>query len=386
MAGLDTTGFTPKTLEEIRDEIETDLRTTISSKLDLSDESPAGQFVGIFASKVREIWEQVAAVYASQNPDGASGDALTSLAYLTGTSRRAATKSTVLCTCDLDAGTYAIGTLIAHVSGDPAARFVNAVEVVSAGGSNVGILFESEETGLIRANATTLTTIAEAVAGWNSVTNPADAELGSEIESDGGLRIRREQELARSGSATVDAVRADVLDVDGVEACSVLENTTGAVVNGVDPYSIECIVVGGADADVAEAIFDSKAATAGTSGSDSESVVDSQGNAHTIYFTRPAVIEIYIDVELEADADTYAGDTAVKEALADFADANYGVGADLIRSRLIAAIFGVAGVLDVSVLAIDDSVSPVTEANFPIGLREISEVDTARITVTSTLV
>lgn len=386
MAGLDDTGFTPKTLEEIRAEIEADLLSNVSAKLDLSDESPTGQLVGIFSSKVRELWEQLAAIYASQSPDGASGDALTSLAYLTGTAREPATKSSVLCTCNLDAGTYAIGALIAHVTGDPAARFANSVEVVSAGGSNVGILFESEETGPIRANAATLTVIAEAVAGWNSVTNPADATLGSEIESDGALRLRREQELARAGSATVDAIRADVLDVVDVTSCTVLENTTGAVVDSVDPYSIECLVLGGTDAAVAAAIFSSKAATVGTSGSTTETVTDEQGIDHSISFTRPSAISMYLDIEVDAFTDTYAGDTALKEALVDFADANYGVGDDVIHTRLIAAIFSVAGVKDVTLLAIDDAVSPVTEANFVIGTREIASFDTGRITLTSTLV
>src|SRR5687768_16582496 len=146
MAGLTATGFTPKTLAEIKAEIQTDLLASISPTLDLSDESPTGQMVGVFASKAAELWEQLALIYASQSPDSATDDALTSLAYLTGTPRLPASISSVLCTVDLDAGTYAAGSLIAHVAGDAALRFVNAEEIVSAGGANTDILFESEET------------------------------------------------------------------------------------------------------------------------------------------------------------------------------------------------------------------------------------------------
>lgn len=386
MAGLTDEGFTPKTLEEIKAEIRADLLGGISATLDLSDESPTGQLVGIFASKVRELWEQLAVIYASQSPDTASGDGLTSLAYITGTPREAATKSTVLCTVNLDAGTYAIGSLVAHVDGNPAARFSNTIEVSSSGGSNVGIAFEAENAGVVRANAGTLTEIAGPVAGWNSITNPLDAELGSEIESDAALRIRRELELARVGSTTTDAIRADVLVVPDVISCTVLENNTPTTVNLVPPYSVEALVFGGVDADVAEAIFNSKAATAATAGSTTVGVTDDSGVVHNIKFTRPATVNIYVTVALTAVAEGYAGDTIVKQALVDYADANFGVGADVIRSRLIAVAFSVAGITDVTSLAIDDASSPVDETNFAIGAREIADLDTSRIVIVSTLV
>lgn len=385
MAGLDEFGFTPKTLDEIRAEIENDLRTKISPLLDLSTESPAGQLVGIFSSKTRELWEQLAAIYASQSPDNAQGDALRNLALLTGTIQRPATPSVVFATVNLDAGTYAAGALIAHVVGVPTARFKNSLEVVSSGGVVTGVRFEAEETGPIRANAGTLTTIAEPVAGWNSITNPEDADLGSEIESDADLRWRREQDITRVGSATVNAIRSDILALEDVVSCLVLENDTAGTVDGISPFSIECIVFGGDDDEVANAIFLSKAATGSTSGNTERTVIDEMGIAHTIRFTRPSVIEIYISLDILALTDRYPGDNAVKEFLADFATSTYGVGADVVRSRLIAALFSLPGTLDVSELSIGDAPAPTGDSNFPIGVRQIAEFDTSRIVVNSTL-
>src|SRR5690606_594665 len=114
---------------------------------------------------------------------------------------------------------------------------------------------------------------------------------------------------------------------------------------------------------------------------------DSQGVGHSVGFTRPTEVDIYLDVYIVADADTYAGDTAVKEALANWGDENLSTtpGAGVIHSRLIAVAF-VEGVLDVEAITIGDAPSPTGEVTWPIDAREIADLDTSRITVVVTLV
>lgn len=388
MAGLTSTGFESKTLESIKADIEADLKTTISTTLNTSSDSVTGQFVGVIASQLRQVWELAEAVWGSQYPDSASGFSLTSLAALTGTIRNPATASTVLCTINVDPGTYAAGDLIAHVTDDPTSRFFNSDQVVNSGGSAVDITnvtFQCEDTGPVRANAGTLTSIAETVSGWNYIYNVVDAVLGTDEESDTALRIRRESDLAARGSTTLDAIRVDVSQVTGVTSVAVLENVTDTTDgDGLLPHSIEVLVQGGDNTEIAQAIFDGKAAGINTNGTTSETIADSRNVDHTIKFTRPTIKNVYLEVDLTASAGTYAGSTVVKDALVDYGDSSYQVGDDVIVSKLVAVVFGAAGVLDVTAIRAGFTASPLGTSNLSIGVRELADLDTARIVITAT--
>lgn len=391
--GITDEGFVAKTLEVIKAELEQEVRAAFGDDTNTSSASVMGQLIGIFATKTREVWELAEAAYDGGYPDSATERSLTLLSALTGTQRRAATKSTVECTVNVNPGTYDIGSLIASVSGYPDRRFVNIDTVVNGGMSAddiEDITFECEDAGVVLANAGTLTVIAQAVVGWNSVTNPEDATAGEVEESDADLRTRRELELAASGSTTADAIRADILrEVEGVISCTVLENDTDETDgNGVPPHSFECIVLGpdGYDAEddqaVADQIWDSKAAGIRAYGTTSKTVTDSQGFTHTIAFTRPVDKDVYLRFDLTVN-DDYVGDTAFKEAIVAFGDANYAGGDDVIRTRLIAAAFESSGVVDVTTMTLAFTAVPVATSNLTIALREIARLDTARITVNS---
>lgn len=388
MAGLTAQGFSIKTLETLISELETELKGTINAGLNTSTDTPFGHVLRIFASKLSELWDLGQAVYGSQYPDSAFGQSLAFLASLTGTIRRAETFSTVLATVDLDADTYASGDLIASVDGDPTARFENRDEIVAPGGEIEDVVFVAQSAGPVRADAGTLTVIAETVTGWNSITNPEDATLGALEEADTPLRLRREDELNRAGSTTARAVRAAVLAVDGVTACTVLENDTDATVSGMPPHSLQAVVLGGDDQAIAEAIEGEKAGGIQAFGSEGPfTVIDSQGESHSIDFSRPAVQEINIEVTLQAFAAAtgtfaaYVGDTATKQAIADWGDANLTSGLDVLRFRIGTIVGALPGVYNVTQVRL--SINPAALANADVAITnvQIAEFDTSRITL-----
>lgn len=396
MAGLDSTGLTIKTTDEILDEINADMRATISPGLNLSSASVLGQINGIMASKLAELWEVARAVYSAFDPDGATGASLDRLAAITGTVRQAATKSRVTATVNLDDGfSQAAGTMVAHVDGDPARRFVNAEAAANASGitDDFAVIFEAETAGATECLAAQLTVIAEPITGWNSITNAAAATVGLETDTDSQLRVRRRDELA-GGSHTVDAIRTDLLqDEDlGVLFVRVLENDTDTTdADGVPRKSIEAIVYGPAsptsddDQALAEALWAAKPAGIRAYGTTSKTVTDDQGNEHTVSFTRPTLKNVYLEIDIVIDADEYPadGDDQVAAALVAVGDDNYQPGDDVIAERIKAAAFTVDGVLDVSALRLGFTASPVGTANLTIALREIADLDTGRVVVTS---
>jgi uncharacterized phage protein gp47/JayE len=374
-----------------------EVRSEISSIIDGSADSSEGQFIRIFVDRAQSLAELIQVVHAAQYPDNASGFSLTALSRLTGTERDSATKSTVECRVNVDAGTYGIGTLIAHVDGDPTSRFVNTESVTNPGpgAANVDdVAFEAEETGPVAAPSGTLTVIAEPVTGWNSVTNAApggsgDADLGEAEEIDSALRQRRDSEL-QTGSTAVGAILTALTQIDGVSWADVLENDTDTTdINGLPPHAIEAVVLAPtvSDATLAGAIFAAKAAGIRAHGSSSDVVEDSAGHDHDIGFTRATVVDIYLEIDVDVDDETYAGDTDLETAVVTWGDANLGVGNDVILTQIIHTIIdNVGGVIDVTEIRIGRAPAPVSTSNEIMAWDEIAELDTARITVASTVV
>lgn len=401
MAGVEATGFVSETVDTLKTAIEDQQRADIDPSLNQTATSVLGQLNGIYSGKLAEAWEALQALYSAFDPDAATDAALERVAAITGSVRKAATKSTLTATVNLDAGaTLAIGAATASDVGNPSARFVNTTSATNGGGSpaNFQIQMEAEETGPVTVNVGQLTVIETPVSGWNSISNDTapsvtDGTLGTDLETDAAFRVRREDELRQSGAGTVEAIRADVLpNVDGVTAALVIENSSSVTDGaGRPPKSFETVVVGGTDDDVAQQIWESKPAGIETYGGTSGNATDSQGVTQVMNFSRPTVQTVYLEVDVTIDPSAWPvdGPAQVAAALASFAALNLSIGDDVILSALVPTIFGISGVLDVTEIRAGFTASPVGTSNIAISETEFAEVvdhtvDAGRIVVTTT--
>jgi uncharacterized phage protein gp47/JayE len=398
MSGITTTGFEPATVSEITDDIASDQRALVSPTIDTTAASTNGKNNAIFAQRLRSVWLLAEAIYTAAFTDNATGYPLALRAAMTGTQKRLATRTRVTAQCTLAEGTYPAGSLVASIEDLPTSRFASIEDVVSEGDPDVpgdpaivDVIMDCETTGAVRADAGTLIVIAQAVSGWTEVTNAEDGALGRAEETDAALRTRRVTELAAQGSTTLVAVRSDILrDVEGTVSCKILENDTGDTdANGVPGHSLECIVYGPAsptdddDQAVAEQIWASKGSGVGTYGSTSRTVLTSQGDTRTVSFTRPTPLEVYVEVELEVDADTYEGDTAVKVAMATLVS-ELGAGVPLRWTRLQSVPYSIAGVTSVVSFGMStNALGPFVSADIVPTVRQIASLDTDNVAVTS---
>lgn len=449
--GLTTAGFLAKTLTIIRDEMGVALRQAFGPSIRLDDESILGQLVGIVAERLAVLWELAEAVNSGQDPDAASGAALEQICLLTGTFRPQATHSVVVTTLTGDNNTAvpagskisttstgvafqttdaativdlnAWVTLAVYVVGDRVSSASRSYQCTTAGTTGasapsttsdditdgtvhwtylgegtgaVDVVATAVNTGVLLAAAGDLTTIVNAVSGWESVTNLLDATPGRDIATDSELRLLREQELATGGSSTINALRAELLNVSGVTATTIFVNNTDATdADGLPPHSIEAVVRGPDSPSAAfdQSIFDALLAgvaagiqtSSGTGGTPvSGTALDDQQTAHAMQFTRPTNIPIYVSLTITKDPDTYPtdGDAQIKAAIVAYGDAQ-NTGKDVVASRIIAAAFSVTGVLDVTACFIDDAPTPTTSTTIPINLRQLAVFDSSRIAITS---
>jgi uncharacterized phage protein gp47/JayE len=390
--GVTSTGFVPKPLNVILDEIEAYQRANISPSINQEADGVVGQINAIMAAKFAELWEVAQGVYASQYPDSATGASLDNACALNGATRLNALKSVVTLHC-----TGVNGTVLAagrHVS-DPTsgAIFITTAGAVIAGGV-ADVAAECSVYGPITGNAGTLTHIDTPVAGWATVTNVLDAVVGRNVETDEDFRARRLLLLELGGNANQEAIRAALLDVLNVTEAIVFQNDTDFTVDTIPPHSIECVVLGGADADIRASIFASKAAGTQAFGSTHGTVIDSNGDSHEVDFTRVADDVLHVNVVLLTDPAKFpaTGAQMVKDSMAAFALATYRIGDDVIRNKLFEpcfkdftnpALLDIPGVLDVLTLEIKFGGAFAT-ANLAVTSREIATLDTSNIAVAVT--
>lgn len=250
---------------------------------------------------------------------------------------------------------------------------------------NVLVLLEAQTAGKIVAYANTLTVIETPIAGWTSFNNLTDIDPGKNIETDSELRLRREKTLSTAGAATLDAIRSRILEIDAVDDCKVFHNINLIPdAQGRPGKSVEAVVLGGTDQDIANAIWATVAAGIETYGSVTKQVIDSQGYTHNVKFSRPTPVPIYFIVNIITDATfPVGGATSVKQAIADYGDENFNVGDDVITTRFFCPINTVQGITDIEVF-IGTAPNPNSDANIAISDTQISTFDTANITVNVT--
>lgn len=198
--GLTPEGFSRKRLDDIKTEIENDLKNRFGNYINLLPQSVFGQIVGLFSDREAELWEMAEDVYNSQYPDTAEGVSLDNVVALTGITRLGATKSRIMDVALFgDAGTVVPAGTQFSVAGNPNAKFLTDLEVTLGIGVNeiqllsfatlpmsgsFKLSYRNEVTDLIAfdALATEIQNKLNALEGLEGVIVTGDFNLGFSIE------------------------------------------------------------------------------------------------------------------------------------------------------------------------------------------------------------
>jgi len=387
--GITSEGFQRKRLDEILSDKNAAVQSVLGSNLNVSPESPDGQINGVLSESDANLWEIAEACYNAFSPSKSTGDSLSNLVQINGITREPASASTVELVMTGTNGTVIpIGSLVS--ASDESSIFTTTTEAVITLGVATAQA-QANETGPISALAGTLTTIDSPITGWDTVDNLADAIEGQNEETDAELRARRELSVTKAAKAIVDTILAELLDVSGVTNAFVFENDNDSVdpITGTPARKFQCVVLGGSDIDVATAIFNEKPIGIGSFGSTTQPILDSQGIAHDINFTRPASIDIFVIVNLTTNSLYPAdGDDIIKQNIVDYADGTlvvgrgFSVAEDVINSELYTPVNLVQGHTVDSIL-IGLSASPTSSNDIPIAFNQVSNFTLANIVVNS---
>jgi hypothetical protein len=248
------------------------------------------------------------------------------------------------------------------------------------------------ETGAITAVAGDITTIVTGVAGWTQVVNLVNAAPGRELAMDEELRTLRDEELSGDGESPPDALRAALLKIANVISVTIFTNDTDftdtSITPPMPPHSVEALVLPNwdegdpLDQQIFDALLKNVAAGIVTTGNQTGTSFDSQGTPHTIKFSRPVEVPIYVIVNATVDPLTFPTDGAqqIKDAIVSWGSKQL-TGRDAVSSAISAKAFGIDGVLDVTSCLIGITPSPSSSTTISIDTRHLATYDTGRIVV-----
>ena len=374
--------------------VQADINAAFGGGLNPALETPQGQLASSQAAIIGDKNNEFALFVNQVDPQYAADrfqDAIGRIYFLT---RKPATPTSVQATVNGLAGTVIPGgTLAQDTSGN---TYACAGDVTIDATGSVTAEFQNIETGPIPCAAGTLTQVYQAVPGWDAITNAADGTLGSNVESRADFEYRRKNSVAKNGTGTPQAIYAEVFALADVLDVYVKDNPTGSAVNTgstnypIAAHSVYVAVVGGADADIAAAIWRKKDLGCDTTGNTSATVVDASGYSYpqpsyVIKFQRPASLAVKFAVRIVNDPSLPSNIvTLVKNAIiARFNGADgttrERIGATILASRYYGAVVSVAS--NVSLLDVLIGTSSPTLTQINVGIDQRPTISAADISV-----
>lgn len=332
---LSPQGFHRPTLQERIDQLVSEFQAIYGTDIDVDDESPDGQVIRLFANEYTEIDQALEDLYNGFNPNNSSGNVLRNLVVFNGIKALESSKSTVTLIVTSTAPNYTFPANMMFKD-NLGQRWLVREPFTTDATSSASVTAKSVAVGKVYTAANSITIVDTPVFGFNSVTNPAVPQLGQPEEIDANLKIRRTLSVAKPSMGMVESIKAEILNITGVQGAEVFENDDDITVSigsnyQLKAHSVGVVVYGGDDDEIAKAIQQNKAPGCHTGIYDSSGVligtnvakpvVGKYGMSFTINFARPIIAPFEINLELPA-ANPLSVDqvAAITNAVKEFCD------------------------------------------------------------------
>jgi len=305
-------------------EVEAEYKAIFGDELVTTPDTPQGMMIAAEVQSRINIITNISNFCNQINPNIAEGAWLDAIWRLTGGNRIPASTSKIYA-ANLTGQSNTIipaGSLASQSLNGQTWRLITTVQL-SAGGIGTGD-FECTIDGSVECPAGDLDS-PSGVLGWETVSNPTAAVVGTDQESDEQSRSRRVNTLARQAYGTAEAITSRLYSIGSVESVSFRENITNApaVIDGINlvAHSIWACVDGGSDEEVAQALLDSKSSGSNYNGAVTVNVVDQySGQTYPVKFDRPTEIPVMCRVTMKAGSGIADPISSVKDAIMRYVD------------------------------------------------------------------
>lgn len=391
------TGLLVPDIADVLSGRQTDIDSAMGGGGSTSLSSPQGQIAQSDTEIIATNYDALLCLFNQMNPDYATGrmqDGIGSLYFM---ERIAAQGTVVTATC-----TGAVGTVIptGSTAQDNSGYIYQSINAATIGATGqVDIQFQNQTSGPIPCGSGELNQIYATISGWDAITNDTAGAVGLDVESRVAFESRRKQSVARNARNTDASTLAALLATDGVLDAYVWSNRTDATVATgstnfpVVAHSVFVSAYGGSDADVAEAIFNTKNPGANLNGNKTYVVEDKDNYSapypqYTMQWQEAAPLRIYFNVQLEANQNLPSDITLqVQNMVASVFNGGYeGIVKARIGSRISAGIY-YAPIISISpdyisILSLTISINGTTYTqSTTVGIDQIPTIQTSDIQV-----
>ena len=255
------------------------------------------------------------------------------------------------------------------------------------------IVFQSEAYGKIVLPEGTITEIITATDGFTSCTNLGNPTYGTTRQTDSEYRHSYLAKIANRSTMILDSISASLLEnVDGVVSATCYENATDETDSeNRPPHSVEIVVQGGNDDDIASDILKTKPCGINTYGSVEIEVPDLFDSTIKVRFNRPTSLYTWFKVVITKNTRESLPTNYVEIVKNVIIDDTSGItaGEEILGQSFISDInTNCAGIayVDIYVYANTDSTHVITDADFtehnlfPTS-RQLATIDASRIIV-----
>ena len=391
------TGITAEETSVIRANIAQEWKNAFADptlpELDTNAETPAGQLIDGETALASEKDNELIFLSNQFNPKNAVGawqDALGAIYFI---SRKIALPTYVTCQAEGAYGTVIpYGAIVQDTNGY---TFMNTAPATINASGQATLIVRCTEMGAVEVTSGSVNKIVTTVPGWDRVTNAAAGVTGRDVESQAAFESRRVQSVAKNAHGSVASVFGAIADINDVTALLILENTTnvdktekGVTIAG---HSVYISVYGGADNEIAKAIYNKIDAGCGTNGNTMVSYNPVSDDAtqpdmlYSYYIERPTAVSTGIVVTI-ADEQTTTLTNAIKEAVVNNFNGNSGyrrvkMGDTLYASRFYADVIK-AGVMKLETIQIKYPLSATAADSVNVDADEIPTISVDDVTVT----
>ncbi|MEZ5691202.1 MAG: baseplate J/gp47 family protein [Rickettsiales bacterium] len=306
---IDADGLSVKSLSEIKTSLENGMKGIFGSDINIEQNSPDGQLINIFAQAAVDIRELAVSINSGFDPNQASGRVLDERVTLNNIIRKAGTYTIQPISITVDRNVYLSGLDADFNNPDGAGytiqdsagnRFI-LIDSVTLVAGTTSKNFRAENIGQTLTTINTITTPVTSVLGVTAINNPSSAiTIGEDEETDAALRLRRERSVAINSSGYLNGLNGLLLSIDGVTDVKIHENPTGSVdSNSIPAHGVWVVIDGGANSDIANAIYQKKSYGCALKGSVSVNIDTESGEVFIAKFDRPTAENIYIRFDIQ---------------------------------------------------------------------------------------
>lgn len=349
---IDANGLQVKTASEIRDELRNSFRAIYGVDINVDQNSPDGQIIGIMAQASADLRELLVQINQSFDPDHAVGVILDERVTINNITRNGGTFTTINLdiTVDrtvtlqgLDADFNNINGVGFTVQDNAGNQFILIDSTTITAGTHV-LPFRAQQIGQVETTIGTITNPVTIILGVTAINNPdPPVNVGQNEETDAQLRVRRQRSVANASTGYLNGLLGFVLGLDGVTDAVLYENVTSVTdSNGIPPHAIWLVVEGGANADIGEAIYGRKSYGCDMKGTVEYNITTASGALFVAKFDRPTSTPLYIRFDIKRTSPTHVFDLdVIKNYIED--NVKYTIGQFAETSGLTgAALLGIA--------------------------------------------